>query len=278
VLRLADDFRPGKHPLHDRGAFYVLDFSSVFSAAAMLAIERTPVRVLDLCSAPGGKAIFAARAFRPELLACNETIRKRTGSLISNLDRCGIQNALVWGADPSVWARKYPGMFDLVIVDAPCSGQSLIAKGTDSPDAFLPQMIDMCVGRQRRIMGNAMRCVAPGGHLLYATCTYAYKENEKVIAWAMAQDPEMRAVEVPSHHEFQSTYVDFPCYRLFPQRGLGAGAYVALLRREGDLALPDLDYAEMPAQWRTGQPAVRQENKPLQREVRPFREPRRRPR
>jgi 16S rRNA C967 or C1407 C5-methylase (RsmB/RsmF family) len=97
--------------------------------------------------------VFAFRAFKPELLACNETIKKRTGTLISNLARCKVENSAVWSADPAVYAKRAPEAFDLVIVDAPCSGQSLMAKGDQAPGAFTPHIIDMCVGRQRRITG-----------------------------------------------------------------------------------------------------------------------------
>lgn len=253
VVRLAEGFRPGKHPLYEKGALYPLDLSSAFAASAMLAIRNPVRRVLDLCAAPGGKAIFAWRAFHPEHLVANETMRKRTGSLIANLERCRIEGSAVGSADPSVWARKAPEAFDLVVVDAPCSGQSLLAKGDPAPGCFDPEMIDMCVGRQRRIVSHAATSVAPGGHLLYATCTYALKENEKVLAWLLAQREDLEAVEVPSQAANRSPHADFPCYRLYPHSGEGAGAFVALLRKRGETpALPELE--GLPLFWRYGVP------------------------
>lgn len=258
VVRIADHFRAAKHALYEKGAYYSLDFSSVFSASAMLAIDNHPRAVLDLCSSPGGKAIFAWRAFRPELLACNESVRKRTGTLISNLARCGVENAVVWSADPSVWAKKCPELFDLVIVDAPCSGQSLLAKGGDAPGAFDPKMIDMNVGRQRRIAGNASRCVRPGGHLLYATCTFSKKENEKVLEWLTKTYPEFECVEVPNLAAQRSKYVNFPCYRLFPQYALGAGAFVALLKHNGVPPEEAADLSVVPHSWMFGEPLAKE--------------------
>lgn len=252
VVRVRDDFRPGKHSLHDKGAFYVLDGSSVFAASAMLAIPNKPRRVLDVCSSPGGKAVFAWKAFQPELLIANESLRGRTRTLIQNLHRCGVESAVVGSADSSVWARKAPASFDLVIVDAPCSGQSLMAKGTSAPGAWDPAQTDMNVNRQRRIVGNAIRCVRPGGHLLYMTCTFTRKENEKVMEWLMREHPECRAVAVPALESYRSAHSDFPSYRLFPQSGLGAGAFTCLIHLEGDAVLPDLD--SYPKLWQFGMP------------------------
>lgn len=252
VRRVPDTFRPGRHPLHDSGAYYVLDFSSVFAASPLTLIDPTPgFRVLDLCAAPGGKSIFAYRALHPEMLVANETIRKRTGALIENLGRCGVEGSSVWSADPSVWSDRFPEAFDLVIVDAPCTGQSLLAKGQDAQGCFSPQMIDMNVGRQRRICGNAARCVRPGGWMLYSTCTFSRKENEKVIEWLVGQAPLFEPVTVPFLEEFRSKHSALPCYRLFPQQGLGAGAFTCLLRHRGEP--PEHRSAiEVPASWRFG--------------------------
>ena len=258
VERISDPtFKPAKHPLYNKGAYYSLDFSSVFSASAMLAIETPPKRVLDLCASPGGKAIFAYRAFHPDLLLCNETIRKRASTLIGNLDRCKCEGSLVWSSDPSVYAKKFRECFDLVICDAPCSGQSLIAKGDEALGAFSPNMIDMNVGRQRRIMGNAYHCLRPGAHILYATCTFTPKENEKVIEWFLKTHEDMEAVEVTHLEEFRSRFSEFPSYRLYPHQGLGAGAFVCLVRRKGELPEHYLPIGELPAMWKYGEEVFR---------------------
>lgn len=253
VVRLSAGFRPSRHVLYEKGAIYSLDFSSAFAATVMLAIQNPPEVVLDLCAAPGGKSIFAWRAFQPKRLICNETIRKRCGSLIDNLMRCQIVGSEVGSADPSVWARAAENAADLVIVDAPCSGQSLIAKGDAAPGCFAPHMIDLNVGRQRRILGNAARCVRPGGHLLYMTCTFTPKENEKVVSWLIEQYPEFEAVESLPLAPFRSKYAEFPCYRLFPQQMLGAGAFSCLLHRKGEGPRQELR-DPYPCFWRYGDP------------------------
>lgn len=255
AIRIDEDFRPAKHPLHAKGVFYSLDFSSVFSASVLTAVTPPARRILDLCASPGGKSIFAWLLFQPEILVCNESIRKRMGALISNLHRCGIERSVVWSADPSVYANKFPETFDLILVDAPCSGQSLLAKGDEAPGCFSPTMIDMNVGRQRRITGHAVRCLRPGGHLFYSTCTYSIKENEKVMAWLMQEYPDLEAVEVPGMEEHRSPYAEFPCYRLFPQSQMGAGAFACLLRLKGtpEDHWPSLE--ELRGSWRFGDPA-----------------------
>jgi 16S rRNA C967 or C1407 C5-methylase (RsmB/RsmF family) len=257
VERIQPQFRVAKHPLHAKGAFYSLDFSSVFSACSLQAIQQPPRRVLDLCASPGGKAIFAWRMFKPELLYCCESVRKRTGTLIGNLDRCGATGSMVWSADSSVCAKKFVECFDLILCDAPCSGQSLIAKGDTALGCWDPRMIDMNVGRQRRIVGNAYHCLAPGGYLMYATCTYTKKENEKVVEWLLKEYEDLETVELPFLNEFRSKYSEANCYRLFPQHGLGAGAFVCLFRKKGQR--PDVlpEFESLPKLWAFGDPVHR---------------------
>ena len=258
VERISDSsFKAQKHPLYFKGAYYSLDFSSVFAASAMLAIETPPKRVLDMCSSPGGKAVFAYRAFKPELLLCNEIIKKRITTLIGNLDRCKCTTSMVWCSDPSVYSRRYKECFDLVICDAPCSGQSLMAKGDDAPDAFIPNSIDMNVGRQRRILGNSYHCLVQGGHIMYATCTFTPKENERVIEWFVRTHPEMEVVEVPALAEFQSKFSEFPAYRLYPHQGLGAGAFVCLMRRKGSLPETYNFMGEVAYLWKYGDEVIK---------------------
>jgi len=252
VIRLQETFKPAQHPLYARGSYYSLDFSSVFAASAMMAIPTPPKTILDLCSSPGGKGIFAWRMFQPEALICNETMRNRTESLINNLHRCKIERSQVWVADPRVYAKKFPATFDFIIVDAPCSGQSMIAKGDKAVGAFTNSMVDMNHSRQRRITGNAIHALKPGGHLLYMTCTYSYKENEKILEWMLDEYPFMEAVPVPHLAAYQSEYTQFPCYRLFPQQGMGAGAFTCLLRRTDAAMTEPVDLNEMPPFWAYG--------------------------
>lgn len=227
VMKVA---RPGKHPLHESGAYYCLDFSSVFAAATLLAIPAPVHRVLDLCASPGGKSIFAWRGLHPELLICNEVIGKRTAALISNLKRCNIRPAAVSSLDSQILAQLLPQTASAVIVDAPCSGQSLLVKGIKAPGCFHPVTINKNANRQKRILANAAQLVAPQGYLAYMTCTYAVAENEQVCEWFLKRFPQFVPIIVPHLTEYQSHLASFPCYRMWPQDGLGAGAFTILFK------------------------------------------------
>ena len=230
VDRVSFDQRPGQHPWHEDGWYYCLDMSSVFASCVLYAAPPAPEMVLDLCAAPGGKSVFAWRLLQPQQLVCNEVIRKRLGALVSNLQRCRIGPAVVLSADTTRWAAEFPRSVDVVIVDAPCSGQSRIARGKKSPGCFHPATINMNANRQRRILANAARMVAPGGLLAYLTCTYSAKENEDNVRWLLAKQPQFQPQAVAELAGFQSHLADFPCYRLWPQQGIGAGGFAALLR------------------------------------------------
>jgi 16S rRNA C967 or C1407 C5-methylase (RsmB/RsmF family) len=230
VDRVSPDQRPGQHPLHETGPYYCLDLSSVFAAGVLRAAPAEQPLITDVCASPGGKSIFAWRMFGPGMLVANEVIGKRSAALISNLRRCGIHPAVVTSMDSSRLAEACPGTASLVIVDAPCSGQSLVARGKKSPGCFHPATINMNANRQRRILAQAAKLVAPAGHLVYITCTYSLKENENNILWLMRIRPELRPVEVSALAQFQSHLADVPCYRLWPQDGIGAGGFAAMLQ------------------------------------------------
>lgn len=183
VDRLPLGSRPGAHPLHQSGHFYCLDFSSIFAISVLGAIPTPVTTLVDLCAAPGGKSLYSWRALQPTTLLCNETVRKRVKILIANLKRCGVFQAQVFNLDPALWAEHTPHSAQVVVVDAPCSGQSLLAKGGKVPGCFHPITTNRNANRQKRILAGAAQLVAPGGYLVYTTCTYAPAENEEVGAW-----------------------------------------------------------------------------------------------
>lgn len=249
VDRLAEaTAQPGRHPLHDAGYFYCLDFSSIFAASVLLSLDMPTPVVLDLCAAPGGKGLFAWTALQPEQLICNEVVGKRIGMLLANLKRCEAQGAAVLNLDPQVLAEKIPHSANLVIVDAPCSGQSLLAKGGKAEGCFHPVLMNKNANRQKRILANAADLVAGNGYLAYMTCTYAVDENEKVCRWFLDRFPQFQAVNVPHLAAYQSHLTEMPCYRLWPQSGLGAGAFTALFRNQATQPQPSLaDFLSHPA-------------------------------
>jgi 16S rRNA C967 or C1407 C5-methylase (RsmB/RsmF family) len=136
------------------------------------------------------------------------------------------------------------------MVDAPCSGQSLVARGKESPGCFHPATINMNANRQRRILSNSVKTVRSGGYLIYMTCTYSLKENERNVDWLLKKNPEFESVSVNTISEYQSSYSTRHCYRMWPMGGEGAGGFVAVLKKtnaaESD-ARGTLD--DLPIRW-----------------------------
>ena len=229
------DQRPGQHELHEQGAFYCVEPSSVFMAIGMSSVSD-PATVLDVCASPGGKSVMAWRGMNPAELWCNEVIGKRLPALISNLKRCRISPVFVVTADTMILAETARQTADVVLVDAPCSGQSLIARGKKSPGCFHPATINMNANRQRRILANSMALVKPGGCLIYMTCTYSLKENERNVEWLLKKHTQFEAQTVDAVTDYRSSHTEVPCYRLWPMQGEGAGGFMAVLKNN---ATPD---------------------------------------
>ncbi|MBW4613664.1 MAG: RsmB/NOP family class I SAM-dependent RNA methyltransferase [Desmonostoc vinosum HA7617-LM4] len=243
IDRLQFGEKPGQHPLHEQGYFYCLDFSSVFAAATLLTIPHQISLAFDMCAAPGGKSVFAWKALQPDLLISNEVIGKRLGMLISNLKRCHIAPSVVVNRDSSVFGELISFSSNLVIVDAPCTGQSLLAKGEKAPGCFHPIAINKSANRQKRIIANSAKIVAPQSYLAYMTCTYSPEENEQVCEWLLERFPHFQAIEISYLSKYQSHLTKIPCYRMFPQDRLGAGAFTVLLKNtdENEGEKVDLD-------------------------------------
>lgn len=229
--------RPGSSDRHAQGEIYCLDLSSTFACAALSEVVTGIDVMIDLCAAPGGKSIVASRHFPSSFIIANEVIKKRTAPLISNYKRCKIDPSIVTSRDPATLAKLVPGVAQLVIVDAPCSGQSLVVKNCAAPGAFHPATISMNARRQRRILACAAEMLKPGGYILYTTCTFSKEENEENIEWFLSRYPTFSAQPVKVLNPFRSQYSDSPSYRLFPQAEMGAGAFCALLRAE---SVPDV--------------------------------------
>ncbi|QDL10156.1 RsmB/NOP family class I SAM-dependent RNA methyltransferase [Brasilonema octagenarum UFV-E1] len=249
IDRLSLGEKPGQHPLHEQGYFYCLDFSSVFAASTLLTIPSPVKLVFDMCAAPGGKSIFAWKCLQPELLISNEVIGKRLGMLISNLKRCQINSSVVVSKDSTLFAERIPLSSHLVIVDAPCTGQSLLAKGGKAPGCFHPTAINKSANRQKRIIANSAQVVAPQGYLSYMTCTYSPEENEEVCEWFLERFPQFKAVEISHLQSYQSHLTSVPCYRMFPQDRLGAGAFTVLFKNTDEGEKNKVDMEALSAVW-----------------------------
>lgn len=235
----------GNSAAYTSGSVYPLDLSSVATGSAMrVAGDSLPTgpRVLDLCAAPGGKSLLASVWLQPSLLLANEVEGKRLGMLRHNLARCQVDRVFTQKMEPAQLAALAPEAFHLALVDAPCSGQSLLAKGIENPGCFFPGTVKGNARRQSRILSEAARLVCPGGFLLYTTCTFSPRENEGVIERFLKIDPAWTAVAVRHLEGLRTPHSPLPAYRIFPQGDLGVGGFAALLHRTGEVpaALPPL--------------------------------------
>ena len=187
------DVRPGKHPLHEAGAYYIQEASDMLPAS--LGPPAAGDRVLDLCAAPGGKATQLAAALQGEgLLIANEIHPTRAGILSQNIERMGVRNAIVTNASPAELAVRFPGFFDKIVVDAPCSGEGMFRKEADAVPMWSPENVALCAARQAEILDEAAKMLRDGGYLTYSTCTFAPAENEGAVLAFLSRHPEFEVV------------------------------------------------------------------------------------
>ena len=253
VQRVRGDEKAGSHPMHERGQYYCMDLASVFMSVPFMTLApNVPAFVVDLCASPGGKSACAWRSLKPDMLIANEVVGKRTAALISNIRRCGIRPCVVTNSDPEKIAEEFRMAADLVIVDAPCAGQALLSRGRHSDSCFHPVTINRNAMRQRRIIANAAAVVSPGGYLSYMTCSYSKEENEGILEWFLNQRADFSPVKIESLKGLESNIAHFPCYRLWPQQGHGAGGFTSLLRRSGEGGRNGCtDWERIRAVWRS---------------------------
>ena len=241
------DSRPGLHPFHEAGVYYLQEASAM--APVALLDPQPGERVCDLCAAPGGKTTqIAARMAGRGFLLCNEINPKRSKILSRNIERMGVANALVTNEHPGNLAEKYAGFFDRVLVDAPCSGEGMFRKEEAAVTDWSPETVTMCADRQREILRSAVKLLKPGGRLVYSTCTFAPEENEQVIEWLLEQFPEFTPEEIPAPWFTEGMK---GTYRLWPHKLLGEGHFAAVLRKTAGEESSCLEEGsqKLPKQW-----------------------------
>ena len=232
------DWKPGRHPYHHAGAFYAQEPSA--SAPAALLDVHPGMRVADLCAAPGGKTsqLAAALAGHGVLLA-NEFVAARAEVLRQNLERMGVTNAIVTNEDTARLAAAYPGQFDRILVDAPCSGEGMFRKIPEARDEWSENNVKICAVRQAEILREAWKTLRPGGLLIYSTCTFNRLENEGslegLLAEAGEEIVESTAFDCPPAWGVVCGRVGpFRTFRFYPHRTRGEGFFAAVARKVSD--------------------------------------------
>lgn len=219
--------RPGLHVYHEAGVYYLQEASAM--APVALLDPKPGERVCDLCAAPGGKTTqIAGRMLGRGFLVCNEINPKRAKILSRNIERMGVANALVTNEHPETLASRFPGFFDRVLVDAPCSGEGMFRKEEAAVTDWSQETVQMCARRQREILDSAARLVRPGGRLVYSTCTFAPEEDEETVGAFLEAHPEFtpEPVEAPWFVSGENA-----SYRMWPHKLLGEGHFAAVLRK-----------------------------------------------
>ena len=239
--------RPGLHPYHEAGVYYLQE-ASAMSAVALLD-PQPGEKVCDLCAAPGGKTTqIAGRMAGSGFLLCNEWNPKRSKILSRNVERMGVANALVTNEHPQTLAERYPGYFDRVLIDAPCSGEGMFRKEEAAVTDWSPETVEMCARRQAEILDSGCMLVRAGGRLVYSTCTFAPEENEQMIRQFLDRHPEF--VPEPVNAPWFTPAGD-GMFRLWPHKLLGEGHFVAVLRKtEGKEPAVKVSGGEkLPGKW-----------------------------
>lgn len=249
-----DRARPGVHPYHAAGLYYLQDPCAM--ASAMLLDPKPGEWVLDLCAAPGGKSThLAARMADRGLVVANEVNPRRATVLAMNIERLGVRSSLVVNETPRNLAASWPNLFDKVLIDAPCSGEALFARDRKSARRWSIKASKRFARLQTEILATASPLVRKGGRLLYATCAFSPEEDEGVVRRFLDSSPDFELV-APSiamdrgHPEWADgdPGMEFTG-RFWPHRGPGRGHFYALFERRGQETPPRPQPEDHIASW-----------------------------
>ncbi len=231
---------PGKHHYHNAGLYYIQEPSAM--APGSLLGTQPGERILDLCAAPGGKTTQIAAALQGQgVVVANDISLKRAQVLAMNVERMGITNAFITNETPERLAQYFPGYFDRILVDAPCSGEGMFRKMPEATNHWSLESIAACSLMQQEILDQAVVMLKPGGVLVYSTCTFAPEEDEGSVQNFLNMHPDLELMDMPMIDGFQPGRPEWvnnansnlvKTIRLWPQYLKGEGHYVAKIRKK----------------------------------------------
>ena len=252
----------GRHPYYQAGLYYLQEPSAMLPAA-VLGIQSGD-RVLDMCAAPGGKSTAAAASLAHKgLLVANDISASRCKALLKNLEVFGADNICVTNGVPAKMAEQMEGVFDRILLDAPCSGEGMFRKDAANARAWSPEKVLECAAIQKTLADAAVRMLRPGGHMVYSTCTFSPEEDEETVAYLLLNHPEMELCEIPWQEGFSRGRKDIlapetaaeaeglpleRCVRIFPHHMDGEGHFLALLHKKEEAEYRGPDPAVLPLQ------------------------------
>lgn len=229
----------GKTLDHQSGLIYSQEPSAMY--VGEVAHPQPGDKVLDLCAAPGGKTTHLASYMNQSgLLVSNEINRKRAGILAENVERFGLQNTIVTNESPDTLEKHFPEYFDVVVVDAPCSGEGMFRKDHEAVQYWTPEYPLSCANRQKKILQSALKMLKPGGRLVYSTCTFAPEEDEQNIAWLLQTYSDLWVLPIkkyPGMDDGRPEWADnnpelAKTSRIFPHKMRGEGHFIAQLQKQ----------------------------------------------
>ena len=243
-------------PLFHAGAYYVQEASSMFlwQAVKQLIPLATDKRVLDVCAAPGGKTTLLATYFADGLVVANEVIKSRAAVLTENIIKWGMDNVIVTNNDPVAFSAL-PNFFDVMVIDAPCSGSGLFRKDVDAINEWSEENVNHCSQRQQRIIADSFDALKQDGILIYSTCSYSEEEDEQIADWLMEKlqvaSCRLQVEENSGIVETQSNKHKAFGYRFFPDKLKGEGFFIAAFRKNNPS--PDKNISEQNIHTTSGQ-------------------------
>ncbi len=233
----------GNHPYHHAGMIYVQE-PGAMAPAECVEIEKD-WKILDMCAAPGGKSTQLKNKLSENgVLVSNEIIPSRCKILTGNIERLGLHNSVTTCMDTGKLAKTFPHTFDLITVDAPCSGEGMFRKEEIAIDEWSEENVKMCAKRQREILENACICLKDGGYIIYATCTFSLEENEMAVDSFLQSHPEFELVKVRDKviestcdgiffDGCQTENIRF-ARRFYPHKSKGEGQFMAVLHNKNE--------------------------------------------
>lgn len=231
----------GNHPYHHAGMIYVQE-PGAMAPAECIDIEPD-WKILDMCAAPGGKSTQLKNKLGENgILVSNEIISSRCKILTGNIERLGLHNTVTTCMDTKKLAKAFPETFDLIMVDAPCSGEGMFRKEEIAVTEWSTENVEKCAVRQKEILENAVRALKNGGYIIYATCTFSLEENEMVIDEFLEKHPEFEIIPVKdSVRDNTSDGIFFDgckceninfSRRFYPHKNKGEGQFMAVLHNK----------------------------------------------
>lgn len=229
----------GNHPYHHAGMFYIQE------PAAMVPVESIHIhpdwKVLDLCAAPGGKSSQIKNKLGENgVLVSNEIVPSRCKILTGNMERMGFENVVTTCMNPQKLSKEFSETFDMIMVDAPCSGEGMFRKEENAIDEWSPENVKMCAERQAEILDCAVKMLKQGGYIVYSTCTFSLEENEMTVDSFLQRHPEFVIYPVSEKVKENTAdgikFDDCQCEninytrRCYPHKTKGEGQFVAVLK------------------------------------------------